>query len=774
MKKLQYAAVAASVIVMICSLTLGGIVADRGVKYYKLLTNAADSTMLYNNENQYIYYAGFIGRDCEATRDLFLRKLSLVDGFVTSFPFDTNSDIVKTLYAGVNGLEYDIVETDLNGVVNKEISVKNISGAEVGNDASSKVEIGSYIVSRYYAAKDALRLKNGSYMNFTKQYVKGDVVEIVVTDGLGLAVGDLCFLALRAMDDVLNPVHIQCKVVGIADKGIFLPYYPAYFSADNTTAFTINRALHRKEMIYLPDISGMYTYNFEYKDLNHDGKNVFCVAAYILNSTGSKEETKQRENHILSLMSEASAVRLDAGSNLGLFTSRYNFNSVIWHINSLNYDGSPYFGDFTAYINFSTSIIILCAAVFVASLVLLRFKAKAVVRKGLIIRCVSFTVSCFLVCLFPLSVSFRLLSDAVKYEIIKAKTSYGQSESESITAYLVFYGQDALKNREAFAREMENENLKANITCFIEQADISDIYTGIDELEYEIKDTEDVVGTERNIYVKNAEDINVYMDASVYTIYDVYVKSDYLKIIDGKYPDLSRKYKKGDTVEIAVSDEWGLNVGDICFLTLRALDENKMPVYIKCVVTAVVSGDIFMPYSEDYFSPYKAFSIDSVYSNLFERKKIYIPDLSWSYTYGCAYFQLQDFEINKSIRDRFQVAAVTFDDKNAAEITDTIDELCQRYDAKRADAMQGLLSTRYNYTSITEINEYSQYRPADGSMGAYQIYLSVAIAIILLTAALWLLVGLQIAKFTKCREKVVLKHTELDENYTPDMIKESR
>lgn len=241
-------------------------------RYYKYTQLCYGNVYLDLAEiNQVEQFAVFYGNNASKSANSYIEKVNSIKGVESSHIFNTNTNLITQLFIGVNKLEYETkneqVGTNVKGepFIYRKLEVKNADGYQVTNNESLWVDgnlnIGSYEIPEMFVKSNCLKLKDGRYPDFKSSYSTGDIVEIVVTDGLGLKINDECFISLDALDENENLVVLKAKVVGIASKGVFLPYYERYFSEHSSDVSEAYNRVFNGEMIYYTDLSDLYKYN---------------------------------------------------------------------------------------------------------------------------------------------------------------------------------------------------------------------------------------------------------------------------------------------------------------------------------------------------------------------------------------------------------------------------------------------------------------------------------------------------------------------------------
>ncbi len=234
-------------------------------KQYNELINYTKKDL--HRENQRLSFYVFYGSNGAKDAREFLTETETLND-VQIFRFNTNTDLISGIYCGVDKLDYETVMQTAAGRTTynaRTLKVKNADCIPVNNRESlwddSSLNVGSYELPQMLAEDDYLNCKDGRYPDYTHKQTAGSTVEVMVTDGLGLSVGDTFFMSLDALDENENLVVVKATVVGIADKGIFLPYYERHArSSDYGVAETYNRVFNG-EMIYYTDLSNLYSCN---------------------------------------------------------------------------------------------------------------------------------------------------------------------------------------------------------------------------------------------------------------------------------------------------------------------------------------------------------------------------------------------------------------------------------------------------------------------------------------------------------------------------------
>ncbi len=215
-------------------------------------------------------FSVFYGKSAIQNAENYINEVQNVVGVESTHVFDTNPDLITRIFIGTDNLVYKTISEQ--SVSDRGESTFNYRRLEVENFEGYSVEnssfwnpvgpnIGSYELPEIFQMYDYLKCERGRYPDFTKKYKSGDTVEIMVTDGMGLDVGDKCFIALDALDENNELVVVKAEVVGIASKGVFLPYYKGYFSGDSTNVENAYKRVLYSEMIYYTNLGGLYKYN---------------------------------------------------------------------------------------------------------------------------------------------------------------------------------------------------------------------------------------------------------------------------------------------------------------------------------------------------------------------------------------------------------------------------------------------------------------------------------------------------------------------------------
>ncbi len=158
---------------------------------------------------------------------------------------------------------------------NGEIDGKEKFYASVNNgrmlDAFS-----SYQLSEEFADRGLIKLKNGRMMNFNEK--NADCIEIVVTEGLGICIGETVYLTVNGLDEQYRQPVIKAEVVGIAEKGTFLFGSADYCGRDIGTE-KMYSYIFNQEMIYVPDLSYLYKYEKSPNEKTDKEIPVFAICA---------------------------------------------------------------------------------------------------------------------------------------------------------------------------------------------------------------------------------------------------------------------------------------------------------------------------------------------------------------------------------------------------------------------------------------------------------------------------------------------------------------
>lgn len=240
--------------------------------------------------------AVFYGNNAPKNAENYIKRISSIEGVESTHIFDTNTNLITQIFIGINNLEYEtkceLIGTNAEGepVNYRRLKVKNADGYEVTNNGSlwmkEHLNIGSYEIPDMFIKYDYLKLKEGRYPS-KSEYIQRDYVEIVVTDGLGLKINDECFISLDALDENKNLVVLKAKVVGISSKGIFLPYYERYFSAQSSDVSEAYNRVFNGEMIYYTDLSSFYKYNSHFTNQEKEAIDTTTVTLLLIDKEKS-------------------------------------------------------------------------------------------------------------------------------------------------------------------------------------------------------------------------------------------------------------------------------------------------------------------------------------------------------------------------------------------------------------------------------------------------------------------------------------------------------
>lgn len=290
-------------------------------------------------DNETELFTVFYGKDAKNNAQKYIREIKENSKVVNTHTFNTNTNLITYLFTNVTDLKYKTVVEQVASrgstpINYRRLVTENAEGFEVSNNGTlwndEVLNIGSYEIPEMFVKSDHLQCKEGRYPDFDLKYNKGDTVEIMVTDGLGLNIGDTCFIALDAIDKNDELVVTKAEVVGIASKGIFLPYYDRYFSGE---ASTVNEAYNRVfngEMIYYPDLSNFYVYNSHFKPEEEEVNDKTTVTIVLVEETGVSDVSEIAKKYDGTLISQRTGL-LNATKNI------YNLTTFV------NYDATPYF-----------------------------------------------------------------------------------------------------------------------------------------------------------------------------------------------------------------------------------------------------------------------------------------------------------------------------------------------------------------------------------------------------------------------------------------------
>ncbi len=183
---------------------------------------------------------------CEAALKTLESKLNYSTAFLASEPItaayrcDSEPDI-----------EYIKVED------NKEQKYAKIKNGEI------LLDVAGFELTEKYADDHTVVLKEGRMIDYNK--TSTEPMEILVTEGLGMNIGDFCYLAVNGLDDEFKQPVVKAKVVGIAEKGAFIPGNPLYCNKQ-VSIINMYSFIFEKEMIYTFDVSSYYTYEISPND----------------------------------------------------------------------------------------------------------------------------------------------------------------------------------------------------------------------------------------------------------------------------------------------------------------------------------------------------------------------------------------------------------------------------------------------------------------------------------------------------------------------------
>lgn len=309
---------------------------NRYVQYNKLC-NLPYFNLGENSETE--QFTVFYGNDAQSNAHNYRESIKVVPEVKSVHVFNNNTNLITYLYTDVDDLKYKTIVEQVSGrggtAINyRKLVVENAEGYEVSNSGTTwddkVLNIGSYEIPEMFIKSDYLKCKEGRYPDFDFKYKNGDTVEIMVTDGLGLNTGDTCFISLDALDKNDELVVVKAKVVGIASKGVFLPYYERYFSGDATTVNEAYNRVFNGEMIYYPNLSDFYIYNSHFRPEEKDVDDRTTVAMTLVEENAVLEISEIAKKYDGTLASQRT----------GLFTSSkniYSFRSFV------NYEDVSYF-----------------------------------------------------------------------------------------------------------------------------------------------------------------------------------------------------------------------------------------------------------------------------------------------------------------------------------------------------------------------------------------------------------------------------------------------
>lgn len=729
MSKLKIPIAVVGIILVVCSLLLAAYIGISGLKYYKVAVGYKDlSDLSYE-----LSYAVFTGEGGYENREGFISSLLSERESESAFPISTRINPVTALYrntAGIDGAREQKGET-----VSNEIGVSAVSG--------------SYILNEYYVKNKVLTLSDGRYMNCSLRYKEGDTVEIMATDGLGLSVGDPCVLALSGKEDGQD-VYISCTVVGTVKKGLIMP---CLYKMSDETKITIRLMydiLYEDETVYLPEL--------DFLTCDRESDNLFIAAYNVLDGNGIKGSDPY-DIGISNLIKKYSGLNPAIGATVGNMTDIYSFlYGSNYGLDSLFFDTPIDLSDFSGFVCLSFFPCLLSLFVLIRIVIFIRSKPK----KGFVLKSVLSVLLCALITAFPFMLSFTLTSDLITYKkIVNNMDLSFFADGGTDKKYLAFFGSERGKNFKSFVSELSGQ--EAFVSSFAFENSVADrLYTGNENPAFSVVNEHDL---KFSVKVKNAREEM----ADSFVIYDYYAEADLLRLTAGEYPDFGKNYRTGDILEIVVTDGLGLSVGDTCFLTLSALNENEEPVYTKCTVTGIAKKGVFIPYDKQIFARMRsANNVKLKYNTLFLNERVYTPSLKGYYTYNS---NLIDHAETDHIKENALLMTMLVTKKTQdSAFLNLISELKRKYNALDMENDDiAPFSKSYNFRGMNYMGAYTEnrYRYPDGSLTVNTVYLFSIILFLSLSLILCLLTAHRVYRLLKTKEEKSLSlfETELDEGY---------
>lgn len=290
-----------------------------------------------------VQFSAFYGNDAQSNAHNYIKSIQDTPGVESTHIFNTNTNLITYLYTDVTDLKYKTVveqvgRDDSIPINYRKLVVENSQGYQVSNSGTiwneNVLNIGSYEIPEMFVKTDYLKCTEGRYPDLELEYQNNETVEIMVTSGLGLNVGDSCYIALDAIDKNDELVVMKATVVGIASKGIFLPYYDRYFSGDASTVDEAYNRIFNGEMIYYPNLSKCYTYNSHFKPEEENAHDKTTVTMILVD--------KNMTSHIENILKEYDGVSIS--QKVGLFNSSKNVYELRTFV---NYEDVAYFDSFS-------------------------------------------------------------------------------------------------------------------------------------------------------------------------------------------------------------------------------------------------------------------------------------------------------------------------------------------------------------------------------------------------------------------------------------------
>lgn len=723
MNKLKTPISVIGIILAVCSLILAAYIGISGLKYYKISVGYKDlSDLSYE-----LSYAVFTGEGGYENREGFISSLLSEGKSESAFPISTRMNPVTALYRNTASID----------------EAKKQKGETVSNEIGISAVCGSYILNEYYVKNEVLTLSDGRYMDCSLRYKEGDAVEIMVTDGLGLSVGDSCILALS------DEEYISCTVVGTVKKGFIMPLLHKMSDETKITIRLVYDILYEDETVYLPAL--------DFLTCDRESDNIFIAAYNALDKNGNAKNAFY-DTGISSLIKKYDGLSTVPGA-IGNMRNIYSFfYASNYGFDTLFFDTPIDLSDFSGFVCLCLFPSLLSLFVLIHIIILFRPKPK----KRFVLKSVLSVLLCALITALPLMLSFTLTSDLIAYKKIINETDLSFFTNGSTDKkYLAFFGSEREKNFKAFVSELsEHEEF---ISSFAFESSVADrLYTGNENPEFSVVNELDL---KLSIRARDArEEI-----ADSFIIYDYYAKADLLKITAGEYPDFGKEYKTGDILEIVVTDGLGLSVGNTCFLTLSALNENEEPVYVKCTVTGIAKKGVFMPYETQLFAVKRDINVKRRYNELFLNERVYTPSLKGYYTYDSNLFDHAETDHIKE--NALYMTMLVTKKTDDSEFSKLISELKRKYNALDMENDDiAPLSKSYNFRTILYMGAHTgnQYRYPDGSLTTNTIYLSSIILFLSLSFLLFLLTLYRVYILQKAKKEKAstLFETELDEGYS--------
>lgn len=294
-----------------------------------------------NNES--VQFFVFYGNNAQSNAHNYIENIQDTPGVESTHIFNTNTNLITYLYTDVADLKYKTVveqvgRNDSIPINYRKLVVENSQGYQVSNSGTiwneNILNIGSYEIPEMFVKTDYLKCTEGRYPDLGLEYQNNETVEIMVTSDLGLNIGDSCYVALDAIDENDELVVVNATVVGIASKGIFLPYYDRYFSGDASTVDEAYNRVFNGEMIYYPNLSKFYTYNSHFKPEEENAHDKTTATMILVDNN--------MVSHIENILKEYDGVPIS--QKVGLFNSSKNVYELRTFV---NYEDFSYFESFS-------------------------------------------------------------------------------------------------------------------------------------------------------------------------------------------------------------------------------------------------------------------------------------------------------------------------------------------------------------------------------------------------------------------------------------------